>query len=395
MGEKKMPGISSYEQVEIDRLIPYINNARTHSEGQITRIAASIREFGFLAPCVIDRAYNVIAGHGRILAARKLGMETVPCVFVEGLTEAQRKAYVLADNRLGEFSDWDMDLVTSELEALQAMDFEADLTGFDADGTGGFFTENRKPADRQDGNEDYNEFLDKFEQKHTTDDCYTPENVYDCVAGYVEKTYGLNRNNFVRPFYPGGDYQNFKYRPESVVVDNPPFSIMAEIVAWYCERGQRFFLFAPSLTILHLTKNKAAAICVNADITYENGALVHTSFVTNLEPEETAARTDPNLYEALTETNRINEAALHKSLPKYEFPDNVATAAMLSYMSTHGTEYAIRRKEAVFIRSLDAMDEADKGIFGGALLLSEKAAAEKWTLSERELQIITELGENA
>lgn len=126
-----MPGISSYDQVEIDRLIPYINNARTHSEGQVTRIAASIREFGFLAPCVIDRAYNVIAGHGRILAARKLGMETVPCVFVEGLTEAQRKAYVLADNRLGEFSDWDMELVTAELEALQAMDFDADLTGFE------------------------------------------------------------------------------------------------------------------------------------------------------------------------------------------------------------------------------------------------------------------------
>ena len=356
MGEKKMPGISSYEQVEIDRLIPYINNARTHSEGQITRIAASIREFGFLAPCVIDRAYNVIAGHGRILAARKLGMETVPCVFVEGMTEAQRKAYVLADNRLSEFSDWDMDLVTAELEALQAMDFDADLTGFDTDGAGGFFSEDRKPADRQDGNEEYNEFLDKFEQKHTTDDCYTPKNIYDCVADYVEKTYGLNRKDFVRPFYPGGDYQKYKYKPESVVVDNPPFSIMAEIVAWYCERGQRFFLFAPALAILHLTKRKAAAICVNASVTYENGAVVHTSFVTNLEPEEIAARTDTALYEALDEANRQNEAKLHASLPKYEFPVNVATASMLGYMSAHETEYAILRSDAAFIRSLDAMD---------------------------------------
>lgn len=140
-----MPGISSYDQVGIDRLIPYINNARTHSEGQITRIAASIREFGFLAPCVIDRAYNVIAGHGRILAARKLGMKTVPCVFVEGMTEAQRKAYVLADNRLSELAEWDMDIVASELEALRSMDFDINLTGFDLDDAKGVVEDNYNP----------------------------------------------------------------------------------------------------------------------------------------------------------------------------------------------------------------------------------------------------------
>ena len=129
-----MPGISGYERVEIEKLIPYINNARTHGEDQITRIAASIREFGFLAPCVIDREYNVIAGHGRILAAKKLGMDAVPCVYVEGLTDAQRKAYILSDNRLGELGEWDQTLVASELEALRAEDFDVDLTGFELPG---------------------------------------------------------------------------------------------------------------------------------------------------------------------------------------------------------------------------------------------------------------------
>lgn len=126
-----MPGLSEFKQVAVDRLIPYINNAKRHSADQVLRIASSIQEFGFLSPCVIDKDYNVIAGHGRILAAKKLGMAEVPCVFAEGLTEAQRKAYILADNRLSEFADWDMELVTSELEALQELNFDISLTGFD------------------------------------------------------------------------------------------------------------------------------------------------------------------------------------------------------------------------------------------------------------------------
>ena len=94
-------------------------------------IASSIREFGFLSPVLIDRDFNIIAGHGRVMAAKKLEMDAVPCVFVEGLTEAQRKAYILADNRLGELADWDMDLVNMELEALDDMDFDVSLTGFE------------------------------------------------------------------------------------------------------------------------------------------------------------------------------------------------------------------------------------------------------------------------
>ena len=126
-----MAEIKDIQNIGVDRLIPYVNNAKVHTEEQITRIASSIREFGFLSPVLIDKEFNIIAGHGRVMASKKLGLEEIPCVFVEGLTDVQRKAYILADNRLGELADWDMDLVTSELEMLLDNDFDIDLTGFE------------------------------------------------------------------------------------------------------------------------------------------------------------------------------------------------------------------------------------------------------------------------
>ena len=126
-----MGKIAEVQEVTLTKLVPYVNNAKIHSEKQVTMIASSIREFGFLSPVLIDRDFNIIAGHGRVMAAKKLDMESVPCVFVEGLTEAQRKAYILADNRLGELADWNMDLVNMELEALNDMDFDVSLTGFE------------------------------------------------------------------------------------------------------------------------------------------------------------------------------------------------------------------------------------------------------------------------
>ena len=113
-----MAEVKQIERVGIDKLIPYINNAKIHSDDQVTRIASSIREFGFVNPVLIDKDFNIIAGHGRVMAAKKLGMTEVPCLYVEGLSEAQRKAYILADNRLGELAEWDMDLVKLELEEL-------------------------------------------------------------------------------------------------------------------------------------------------------------------------------------------------------------------------------------------------------------------------------------
>lgn len=102
-----MGKITKIKDVAIDALKPYERNAKLHSDAQVEKIAKSIQEFGFLSPCLIDTEGNVIAGHGRIMAAKTLGMETVPCVYIEGLTDAQRRAYILADNRLTELGGWD------------------------------------------------------------------------------------------------------------------------------------------------------------------------------------------------------------------------------------------------------------------------------------------------
>ena len=117
--------------VEISKLIPYINNARTHSKEQITKLRSSLREFGFINPVIIDNEYNVIAGHGRIEAAKQENITEVPCVFVEYLTPAQKRAYIIADNRMAMDAGWDEELLKIEIEALQAEAFDIDLTGFE------------------------------------------------------------------------------------------------------------------------------------------------------------------------------------------------------------------------------------------------------------------------
>ena len=117
--------------VPITKLVPYINNARTHSPEQIQKLRSSLREFGFINPVIIDRGYGVIAGHGRILAAKEEGIAEVPCVFADHLTEAQKKAYIIADNRMAMDAGWDEELLRVEIEALQGMDFDPLLTGFD------------------------------------------------------------------------------------------------------------------------------------------------------------------------------------------------------------------------------------------------------------------------
>lgn len=118
---------------KIDDLIPYINNSRTHSEEQINQIVASINEFGFTNPLLIDEKDNIIAGHGRLLASKKLKMEEVPCIVLSGLTEAQKKAYIIADNKMALNAGWDEELLKIELENLKELDFDLELTGFDVD----------------------------------------------------------------------------------------------------------------------------------------------------------------------------------------------------------------------------------------------------------------------
>ena len=120
-----------YELVDVDRLIPYINNARTHSADQVSKLASAIKEFGFINPVITDGENGILAGHGRVMAAKQLGIKQVPCISAAYLTEAQKKAYILADNRLSLDAGWDEDLLKIEIESLQTDGFDIGLTGFD------------------------------------------------------------------------------------------------------------------------------------------------------------------------------------------------------------------------------------------------------------------------
>ena len=247
--------------------------------------------------------------------------------------------------------------------------------------------------------DDYNEFVDKFKPKLTTDDCYTPPIVYDAVADYVAEKYQLDRDDFVRPFYPGGDYESFEYDAGCVVVDNPPFSILSQIIKFYTKRGIRFFLFAPALTTFGTVKDLCCAVCANCQITYENGAVVNTNFVTNMSANR--AETAPELYKRVNIADKINTSQGKTELPKYEYPYEVLTAARMNYIAKYGIELAIPAEETAFIRMMDAQYSKGKAIFGGGYLLSERAAAERaaaeraaaerWELSPREKEIIARL----
>ena len=145
---------SEMKLVPISKLVPYANNARTHSPEQINKLRGSLREFGFVSPVIIDKDYGILAGHGRVMAARAENIEQVPCVFVDHLTEAQKKAYILADNRFALDAGWDEDMLRVEMEALQGMDFDVSLTGFDESEIADLFAADDNEAQEDDFDED-------------------------------------------------------------------------------------------------------------------------------------------------------------------------------------------------------------------------------------------------
>lgn len=240
--------------------------------------------------------------------------------------------------------------------------------------------------------------MEKFEPKKTTDDCYTPENIHAVVMDWVAEEYGIDKKDMVRPFWPGASFESREYPKGCVVVDNPPFSILAHIVRWFNQHGVRFFLYAPALTLLG--KEGTCSICTSVGIEYANGAQVSTSFLTNL--EDAVARTAPELYNRLEAANKANVQAKHKQLPKYSFPNEMVTAAIMGRWCKYGVRFRVLSKDCRFVRKLDAM--GSKGIFGGGLLLSSRAAAERaaaeraaahvWELSERERAEVERLGQH-
>lgn len=252
----------------------------------------------------------------------------------------------------------------------------------------------------------YEEFVGKFQPKKTTDDCYTPPTVYEVIKNWACDEYGIDPAKIVRPFYPGGDYESFDYAPDSVVLDNPPFSILSQICEFYLDKKIPFFLFAPSLTAFagkRVVLRMNHIIC-DCNIIYANGAQVRTSFVTSY-GGDIVAQTEPTLTKLVNdEVARLRKEST-RELPKYVYPYHVLTAAMLQRYSKYGIDYKIRRNECGYLSKLDAQKSSGKAVFGGGLLLSDKAAAERaaaeraaahiWELSQRERDIVEYINSRA
>lgn len=253
---------------------------------------------------------------------------------------------------------------------------------------------------------EYDAFVEKFKPKKTTDDCYTPPEVYEAVADFVANEYNLDRKNFVRPFYPGGNYQRYEYKPGDIVVDNPPFSIVTSICKWYQRNGIKFFLFAPALTLFSSIRHDGVcAVVSDCRIVYENGARVRTDFLTNLDAAK--VRTAPALTRALEDVEKARQPRI--ALPKYEYPIECLTRTKVARVGKACIDFKVMPSECRFIGALDNQRKHKKTIYGAGLLIGE-AAQERyktamndcnretcvgetcvWQLSEREKEIAKNL----
>ena len=257
--------------------------------------------------------------------------------------------------------------------------------------------------------DDYDGFIEKFEVKKTTDDCYTPKAVYKAVLDYVAERTNIAAAKIVRPFFPGGDYKSVEYTQDMVVIDNPPFSIIAEICRYYIGRGIMFFLFAPHLTLFSASID-CTRVVAGCDVIYENGAAVKTSFLTNMFGE-LRVLSCPELFNAVKQIN--NDGKVKK--PKYVYPEKVLMVSDVQRFTENGIPFSLTDGQLAHCRGLESQKAKGKGMFGSGFLLSDRAAAEraaaeraaaeraaaeradviKWSLSQSERKIIEKLNEAA
>lgn len=327
--------------------------------------------------------------------AKRLKLKTVPCVVYFPETDEDRetvKRRTILDN--GSFGSHDFDALANEWDDLPLLDLGVPAWEPEQPDVNHLSTAGREAG------EGYDEFVDKFKPKLTTDDCYTPAAVYDAVVKWVDETLGpIDKAKILRPFYPGGDYQNADYPEGCIVLDNPPFSIYAEIVRFYLERGIHFFLFGPHLT-LKVKDADVTYILPNQAVTYENGAVVGTGFVTNLpkaQPYRIMIPTD--LHKAMREADE--ESRDKVELSRYRYPLELWTLPVLSKIAKGDESYNIRKDEVQEIQNLDMLKDMGKSLYGGGFLFSEAAAREAaareaaaLTLSDREREIVARLDAN-
>ena len=386
-------------------------NPRKWTKAEVERLAQSIRETPELLelrPLIALRhgdARVVLGGNLRLEAARSLGLREVTAdVIVPGAPAEKLREIVIKDN--GSFGEWDADLLAKDwgdvdLQGWGVPEWEAPEDERDEyERKRREFDERMRAGEDLEGDEEYQAFCAKFELAKTTDDCYTPDIIYDALCAWLECEYGLDRAKFVRPFYPGGDFERHAYPDGCVVVDNPPFSIMARILKFYEDRGIPYFLFGPHLTLFS-SSSSSCKIIAGVVVTYANGAKVSTSFYSGLpQDRHLAAKSSPSLYKAIKEANDANLKEMHKELPKYSYPLSVVTATMLVPYARLGIPFEMPKDECVFIRKLDA--QTGSGIYGSGFLISERLRAERekaerekvmvWELSDREREIIKSLG---
>ena len=248
---------------------------------------------------------------------------------------------------------------------------------------------------------DYEGFVDKFKYKHTTDDCYTPSDIYEVVLNFAKDLPLFpDGAEVVRPFYPGGDFENFSYPDGCVVVDNPPFSILAKIVKFYQDRGIKFFLFGPALTLFS-SREDVTFVVVDTNIFYENGARINTGFVTNLDTENRiiiANGLRRKLAACYSQTSRT------KKVKRYFYDNHIKTAALLHrHCSTGNPDYLIKKKECAYIGGRTGSGQK---LFGNGFLVSdgvikslgrieyEIEGAIPVVLNEKEKRIVEELNKH-
>ena len=208
---------------------------------------------------------------------------------------------------------------------------------------------------------DYEKFITKFKTAKTTDDCYTPQPIYEAVVDYVFRKGNLPEDTeIVRPFRPNGDYTTEEYPKGCVVIDNPPFSILSKIVRFYVARGIKFFLFAPALTLFNAAKVNCTKIVCGVSVTYANKAKVSTSFLTNIFGDN-AIICDNELYTTIREIDERLQKESTKKLTKIIYPDNVVTAALLQKVAKQFT-FVIPASEMRRINSAGGTS-----IFGGGI----------------------------
>ena len=331
------------------------NNPRQITAQQMKRLAKSIQDFPEmteLRPIVIDENNVILGGNMRYRTMKQLGYKQTEVVRVSGLTEEQKREFIIKDNV--PFGEWDWEELANSWDITELSDWGL------------------VPEEWASKQKDYDDFVEKFEPKKTTDDCYTPPAVMEAITDWVKSTYHVRENTrIMRPFYPGGDYQAEDYSGDCCVIDNPPFSILSEIVRWYTSHNVKYFLFAPCMTTAGTAMDCPKTLVLSfSSITYENGAVVRTSFITNMDSPDVAIRIDRELNEAIENA----QESLPADIAAYDRPANCMTVMDFQRFAYCADSLVVKSDQVHFIKNIDAMKKLGKGLYGGGMLVADSVA---------------------